>query len=58
MLRLPPFSFRRPHTLGEACRILDGEGAREGGAVRVVAGGTDLWPNLKRRQEQARPSSA
>ncbi|HEX2463712.1 MAG TPA: FAD binding domain-containing protein [Thermoanaerobaculia bacterium] len=53
MLRLPPFTFRRPTTLDEACRILDGEGAANGGAVRVVAGGTDLWPNLKRRQESA-----
>jgi 4-hydroxybenzoyl-CoA reductase subunit beta len=53
MLRLPPFAFRRPTTLDEACRILDGEGATNGGAVRVVAGGTDLWPNLKRRQESA-----
>jgi 4-hydroxybenzoyl-CoA reductase subunit beta len=53
MLRLPPFTFHRPATLDEACRILDGEGARDGRPVRVVAGGTDLWPNLKRRQEEA-----
>ena len=53
MLRLPPFEYRRPRTLDEACRILDGEGAADGGAVRVVAGGTDLWPNFKRRQEGA-----
>ena len=53
MLRLPPFTYRRPPTLADACRILDGEGAAEGGPVRVVAGGTDLWPNLKRRQEEA-----
>jgi 4-hydroxybenzoyl-CoA reductase subunit beta len=52
MLRLPPFHFRRPRSLEEACAILDGEGAADG-RVRVVAGGTDLWPNLKRRQEQA-----
>jgi 4-hydroxybenzoyl-CoA reductase subunit beta len=53
MLRLPPFTFRRPRTLEEACRILDGEGAADGAPVRVVAGGTDLWPNMKRGQEQA-----
>jgi 4-hydroxybenzoyl-CoA reductase subunit beta len=53
MLRLPPFRFHRPATLAEACRILDGEGAAEGQPIRVVAGGTDLWPNLKRRQEEA-----
>ncbi|HVR30132.1 MAG TPA: FAD binding domain-containing protein [Thermoanaerobaculia bacterium] len=53
MLRLPPFTFRRPATLDEACALLAGEGAGEGRPVRVVAGGTDLWPNLKRRQEEA-----
>jgi 4-hydroxybenzoyl-CoA reductase subunit beta len=53
MLRLPPFALRRPRTLGEACRILDGEGAAQGAPVRVVAGGTDLWPNMKRGQEHA-----
>jgi 4-hydroxybenzoyl-CoA reductase subunit beta len=53
MLRLPPFRFHRPSTLDEACRILDGEGAADRRPVRVVAGGTDLWPNLKRRQEEA-----
>ena len=53
VLRLPHFTFRRPASLDEACRILAGEGAAEGAPVRVVAGGTDLWPNLKRRQEAA-----
>jgi len=33
--------------------MLHGEGAAEGAAVRVVAGGTDLWPNMKRRHQKA-----
>jgi 4-hydroxybenzoyl-CoA reductase subunit beta len=49
MLRLPPFTFRLPPTLAEAAEILAGEGA----AARLVAGGTDLWPNMKRRHQQA-----
>lgn len=28
-------------------------GANGGGRVRLVAGGTDLWPNMKRRHQQA-----
>jgi 4-hydroxybenzoyl-CoA reductase subunit beta len=49
MLRLPPFRFRAPRTLVEAADML----ASEGPAARVVAGGTDLWPNMKRRHQQA-----
>ena len=46
MLRLPPFAFVTPRTLEEAVEVL-----REGGAeAMVVAGGTDLYPNMKRRQ--------
>lgn len=52
MLRLPRFDYRRPATLAEAARILAGEGAAEGRA-RPVAGGTDLWPNMKRRHQKA-----
>ncbi|MFP3940920.1 MAG: FAD binding domain-containing protein [Thermoanaerobaculia bacterium] len=52
MLRLPPFQLRRPRTLEEAVSILAGEGAAEGRA-RPVAGGTDLWPNMKRRHQRA-----
>ncbi|MFQ5653756.1 MAG: FAD binding domain-containing protein, partial [Planctomycetota bacterium] len=50
MLRLPPFELRAPRTLEEACEILsvDPQGSR------VVAGGTDLYPNMKRRHQQAR----
>ncbi len=53
MLRLPPFDLRRAATVGEVARILAGEGAREGRQVRLVAGGTDLWPNMKRRHQSA-----
>jgi len=52
MLRLPPFELRTPTTLAEAAAVLAGEGAAEG-RVRPVAGGTDLWPNMKRRHQQA-----
>ena len=50
MMRLPLFEFRAPCTLEEAARILDGEGA---GAM-ALAGGTDLLPNMKRRQQVPR----
>jgi 4-hydroxybenzoyl-CoA reductase subunit beta len=46
MLRLPNFTYRRPRDLREAATILAGEGPR----AAVVAGGTDLWPKMKRRQ--------
>src|SRR5262245_24279466 len=53
MLRLPAFKFLRARTLAEAAAILAGEGAAEGESVRLVAGGTDLWPNMKRRHQKA-----
>lgn len=49
MLRLPKFRLHQPATLAEAATIL----ASEGDAARLVAGGTDLWPNLKRRHQKA-----
>jgi 4-hydroxybenzoyl-CoA reductase subunit beta len=48
MLRLPEFHFVQPKTLAEAANALASEGE-----VRVVAGGTDLWPNMKRRHQKA-----
>ena len=55
MLRLPPFQFRIAKTLNEAAEILVGEGVAEHeDNVRLVAGGTDLWPNMKRRHQKAR----
>jgi len=50
MMRLPLFAFRAPHTVEEAVRILDGEGAH----AMPLAGGTDLLPNMKRRQQVPR----
>jgi 4-hydroxybenzoyl-CoA reductase subunit beta len=52
MLRLPRFDYRPVSSLEEAARVLAGEGAVEGRA-RLVAGGTDLWPNMKRRHQTA-----
>jgi 4-hydroxybenzoyl-CoA reductase subunit beta len=49
MLRLPSFDFRTPGNLGDVIEIL----ASEGPETRVVAGGTDLWPNMKRRHQKA-----
>jgi 4-hydroxybenzoyl-CoA reductase subunit beta len=58
MLRLPPFRYLRPQSLAEAAAMLAGEGAHAGTGepetVRLVAGGTDLWPNLKRRNQKAK----
>jgi 4-hydroxybenzoyl-CoA reductase subunit beta len=53
MLRLPPFRFVPAQSLAEAAAVLSGEGALAGHPIRVVAGGTDLWPNMKRRNQQA-----
>jgi 4-hydroxybenzoyl-CoA reductase subunit beta len=47
MMRLPIFAFHAPRTLEEAARILDGEGSN----AMPLAGGTDLLPNMKRRQQ-------
>jgi len=50
MMRLPLFEFRAPRTLEEAACILDGE--RDN--AMPLAGGTDLLPNMKRRQQVPR----
>ncbi len=50
MLRLPPFDLRLPSSAAEAVAVLAGEGPD----ARLVAGGTDLWPNMKRRHQQAK----
>ena len=47
MMRLPLFEFRAPQTVREAVRILEGEGPQ----TMPLAGGTDLLPNMKRRQQ-------
>jgi 4-hydroxybenzoyl-CoA reductase subunit beta len=46
MMRLPPFTYHAPRTVRDAARLL----AEHGADAMVVAGGTDLYPNMKRRQ--------
>jgi 4-hydroxybenzoyl-CoA reductase subunit beta len=47
MMRLPWFEYRSPRTVAEAAKILAGEGPQ----AMLVAGGTDLLPNMKRRHQ-------
>lgn len=47
MIRLPSFVYRSPRALDEAARMLAGEGP----AAMLLAGGTDVLPNMKRRQQ-------
>src|SRR5687768_9591139 len=47
MLRLPWFEYRAPTSVAEAAKILAGEGPR----AMLIAGGTDLLPNMKRRHQ-------
>jgi len=46
-MRLPKFSYRTPRTIAEAVKIV----ADAGPDAQFVAGGTDLYPNMKRRQQ-------
>jgi 4-hydroxybenzoyl-CoA reductase subunit beta len=48
MLRLPRFQYLAPRDLDEATSLL----AQHGSQAVVVAGGTDLYPNMKRRQQE------
>ncbi len=50
MMRLPSFQFRAPRNVHEAAAILAGEGPQ----AMLLAGGTDLLPNMKRRQQRPR----
>jgi 4-hydroxybenzoyl-CoA reductase subunit beta len=47
VLRLPPINLQSPTTVEEAAKAVSN------GNVRIVAGGTDLWPNMKRRHQKA-----
>src|ERR1700722_11188142 len=47
MLRLPKFRYLQPKSLDEAVRMMSDEGPD----AMFVAGGTDLYPNMKRRQQ-------
>jgi 4-hydroxybenzoyl-CoA reductase subunit beta len=46
MMRLPPFRYAAPGTAQDAARLL----ADHGATAMAVAGGTDLFPNMKRGQ--------
>src|SRR5213594_2553118 len=46
MLRLPPFEYLSPRSLSEAVQLM----GERGTDAMFVAGGTDLYPNMKRRQ--------
>lgn len=46
MLRLPPFRYYAPKTLSQAVKML----ADHGPEAMLVAGGTDVYPKMKRRQ--------
>jgi 4-hydroxybenzoyl-CoA reductase subunit beta len=48
MMRLPHFTFHAPRTVQEAAELL---ASAAPGAAMLVAGGTDLLPNMKRRQQ-------
>jgi 4-hydroxybenzoyl-CoA reductase subunit beta len=47
MMRLPKFEYRVPREIAEAVKIMAGSGPQG----QFVAGGTDLYPNMKRRQQ-------
>jgi len=50
MMRLPKFEYRVPREIAEAVKIMAGSGPQG----QFVAGGTDLYPNMKRRQQMPR----
>src|SRR5919204_5906713 len=47
MLRLPKFRYLQPRSLNDAVKIM----ADSGPDAMFVTGGTDLYPNMKRRQQ-------
>jgi 4-hydroxybenzoyl-CoA reductase subunit beta len=50
MMRLPEFNYLAARSLTDAVAAL----ADDPEHTRLVAGGTDLWPNMKRRHQTAR----
>jgi 4-hydroxybenzoyl-CoA reductase subunit beta len=50
MMRLPPFTYLAPVSVGDAVKLM----ADHGPEAMLVAGGTDLYPNMKRRQFEPR----
>jgi CO/xanthine dehydrogenase FAD-binding subunit len=51
MLRLPTFRYLQPKTIAEALRMK----ADAGADGMYVAGGTDLYPNMKQGIRHLRP---
>jgi 4-hydroxybenzoyl-CoA reductase subunit beta len=51
MMRLPNFQFHAPRSVREAVDLLAGAAP---GEAMLIAGGTDLLPNMKRRQQMPR----
>src|SRR5215210_1509330 len=47
MMRLPKFTYRVPQEISDAVKMMGDAGP----AGQFVAGGTDLYPNMKRRQQ-------
>jgi 4-hydroxybenzoyl-CoA reductase subunit beta len=47
VLRLPPIKLESPSSVQDAAKAI------AKGNARLVAGGTDLWPNMKRRHQKA-----
>ena len=48
MLRLPEFTYHRPATAVDAVALT----VEHGKDAMYVAGGTDLYPNMKRRHQE------
>jgi len=46
MMRLPPFTYLAPVSVTDAVKLMTDHGPE----AMLVAGGTDLYPNMKRRQ--------
>jgi len=46
MMRLPPFTYLAPVSVTDAVKLMGDHGPE----AMLVAGGTDLYPNMKRRQ--------
>jgi 4-hydroxybenzoyl-CoA reductase subunit beta len=47
MMRLPKFDYRVPRSIPDAVKMIGDAGSE----AMFVAGGTDLYPNMKRRQQ-------
>lgn len=47
MMRLPKFEYHAPRKIADAVKLM----AEAGAEGQFVAGGTDLYPNMKRRQQ-------